>query len=183
MLSVVMRNADIEDMAPFAAGRAVDLPEAASATGAFDAVLSPNRSLPNQGFIAVMAFLIAVNTTMGTVFFLIGAWPVVGFCGADVVLVWLAFKLSYRQGRLRERVHLTPNQMLVSRVLPSGHETRWRLSPHWTRVMIDRPVRHDSQVRLMSKGRTLILGSFLSPGERGEFAAALASALARLKRV
>ena len=161
----------IEDMSPVLKGRASDLPEASPSPGEtdfFDALLYPNRSLPNAGFLAVMAIVISANLTVG-----------LGFCGLDVFLVWLAFKLSYRQGRLHERVRVTPDEMLVSRVLPSGHETRWRLQPYWTEVRIDRPVEHESQVCVVSKGRTLILGAFLSPPERGEFAAALAAALKR----
>ena len=83
--------------------------------------------------------------------------------------------------RLRERVRITEDEMLVARVLPSGHETRWRLQPYWTRVHIDRPVRHESQVRVTSKGGTLILGAFLSPPERGRFAEALSNALGRAR--
>ncbi|HXI86990.1 MAG TPA: DUF2244 domain-containing protein [Parvularculaceae bacterium] len=172
----------IEDMSPVLKGRASDLPEASPSPGEtdfFDALLYPNRSLPNAGFLAVMAIVIAANLTVGLGVYLAGAWPVIGFCGLDVFLVWLAFKLSYRQGRLHERVRVTPDEMLVSRVLPSGHETRWRLQPYWTEVRIDRPVEHESQVCVVSKGRTLILGAFLSPPERGEFAAALAAALKR----
>lgn len=164
-------------------GRARDLPPSPQAIepGVFDAVLYPNRSLPNAGFRAVMTVVILVNMTLGVGFYLNGAWPVIGFCGLDVFLVWLAFKLSYRQGRLRERVRVTSDDMWVSRVLPSGHESRWRLQPYWTRVAIDRPVGHESQVRVCSKGGVLILGSFLSPGERGAFADALGGALSRLK--
>ncbi len=174
----VNRVAAFETMAPDETGRAADLAPPAATGGAFEALLYPNRSLPNTGFLIVMAVVIAVNATLGTAFFLLGAWPVLGFCGLDVLLVWLAFRLSYRQGRLHERVRLTEDELLVSRVLPSGHESRWRLVPYWTRVHIDRPVRHESQVRVTSKGQTLILGSFLSPQERGEFAEALANALA-----
>ncbi|MGE0410312.1 MAG: DUF2244 domain-containing protein [Amphiplicatus sp.] len=169
-------------MAPALTGRARALPAPPAARaeeGAFEAVLFPNRSLPNAGFLAVMAVVIGVNMTFGVFFYLMGAWPVLGFCGLDVFLVWLAFKLSYRQGRLHERVRLTPEAMWVARVLPSGHETRWRLDPYWTRVAIDRPVEHESQLRVVSKGRTLILGAFLSPGERASFAEALAAALGR----
>jgi uncharacterized membrane protein len=173
----------IEDMAPDLKGRASDLPPPASGAeaGAYQAVLSPNRSLPNAGFVAVMAIVIGANVTLGAAFYMMGAWPVLGFCGLDIFLVWLAFKLSYRQGRLHERVRLTPEAMWVSRVLPSGHETRWRLHPFWTQVRIDRPVEHETQLRVVSKGRTLILGAFLSPAERGEFADALSAALGRLK--
>lgn len=179
----MVRIAAIEDMAPEMKGRARDLPpEAAASDCRFDALLFPNRSLPNAGFIAVMAVVIGVNLTLGAVFFALGAWPVLGFCGLDILLVWLAFKLSYRQGRLHERVRLTEDELLVSRVLPSGHEQRWRLQPYWTALSIRRPIDEDSQVKLKSKGRTLILGAFLSPKERGDFADALASALGRVRR-
>lgn len=147
----------------------------------FDAILYPNRSLPDSGFRLVMAVVIGANLLFGSYFFAIGAWPVIGFCGLDIFAVWLAFKLSYRQGRLRERVRITEDEMLVARVLPSGHETRWRLQPYWTRVHIDRPVRHESQVRVTSKGGTLILGAFLSPPERDRFAQALSNALGRAR--
>ncbi|VAV94980.1 hypothetical protein MNBD_ALPHA05-1997 [hydrothermal vent metagenome] len=179
---LMRRVSDIETMPPAAKGRAssssgLEDIAGAEAPSLFDAVLYPNRSLPNAGFIAVMSIVIGANIVFGTFFYVIGAWPVIGFCGLDIFLVWLAFKLSYRQGRLCERVRVTDEEMWVARVLPSGHETRWRLQPFWTRVEIDIPVRHESQVRVTSKGKTLILGAFLSPPERGRFAQALSNAL------
>ena len=178
------RVSPYETIAPVQKGRASassvldDLPDDASL---FDAVLYPNRSLPVSGFAAVMAVVAISNLFFGVYFYMLGAWPVIGFCGLDIFAVWLAFRLSYRQGRLRERVRVTEDDMWVARVLPSGHETRWRLQPYWTRVSIDRPVRHESQVRVASKGGTLILGSFLSPEERGRFAEALAKALGKAR--
>lgn len=174
------RLAHIETMAPLLKGRARDLAPPGghdASQDLFNAVLYPNRSLPNTGFIAVMGVIIGANFFFGLYFYTIGAWPVIGFCGLDVFLVWLAFKLSYRQGRLREHIRVSEDEMWVSRILPSGHETRFHLQPAWTRVFIDRPVRHESQVRVTSKGETLILGAFLSPDERGRFADALAEAL------
>ena len=202
----------IEDMPPFAKGRAGELAKLGrnetpaqapndAAGGAvtdiancseltndcdpvksdvFEAVLYPNRSLPNFGFALVMSVVIGANLLFGLYFFSIGAWPVIGFCGLDVALVWLAFKISYRQGRLHERVCMTSDMLWVSRVLPSGHETRWRMQPFWTQVVIDQPVRHESQLQLRSKGRTLVIGSFLSPGERAELGSALKKAMGRL---
>ena len=169
-------------MAPLVTGRASELAPALGDGPVFDAVLYPHRSLPNAGFIAVMTVVVGVNLTLGLVFVSIGAWPVIGFCGLDILLVWLAFKLSYRQGRLHERVRVTSDALWVSRVLPSGHESRWRLQPYWTRVSIRRPIDEDSHVHVTSKGRTLVLGTFLSPDERGAFASALQSALAKAVR-
>lgn len=144
---------------------------------AFEALLYPNRSLPSAGFAAVMGVVIAVNVTLGVYFMAQGAWPVLVFGGLDVFLVWLAFKVSYRQGRLHERVRLTRNALSISRVLPSGHESRWRLQPFWTRIDLVDPGEHDAQVRVLSKGRTLLLGSFLSPEERVDFGRALKTAV------
>ncbi|GJL92821.1 DUF2244 domain-containing protein [Hyphococcus sp.] len=176
------RLRNIETLAPVAKGRASaasGLDDLSRGAALFDAILSPNRSLPNSGFVAVMSIVIISNIFFGTYFYLLGAWPVIGFCGLDVFAVWLAFRLSYRQGRLRERVRVSEDDMWVARVLPSGHETRWRLQPFWTKVSIQRPVGHESQVRVTSKGGTLILGAFLSPEERDRFAEALASAIQR----
>lgn len=182
---MMARRTDIETLAPVMKGRAGDASGlhdvAQEGDSVFDAVLYPNRSLPRSGYIAVMAVVIASNLFFGTYFFLKGAWPIVGFCGLDVFAVWLAFRLSYRQGRLCERVRVTPDEMWVARVLPSGHETRWRLQPFWTRVAIDRPVGHESQVRVTSRGGVLILGAFLSPEERGRFADALGEALGKAR--
>lgn len=147
----------------------------------FHALLYPNRSLSLGGFKQVMAVIIGVNVINAIIYFNLGAWPVAFFCGVDILIVWLAFQLSYAQGRKHERIMLTDDALWVSRVLPSGHETRWKLSPYWSKVQIDRPVRHETQLKLMEKGKTLILGAFLSPKERGELATALDEALAKLR--
>ncbi len=184
MIAPMVRSKYSEDMPPCRKGRATSrsgLDDIDPENNLFDAILYPNRSLRNRGFAAIMAIVISVNLTFGLYFYSKGAWPVLGFCGLDILAVWIAFKVSYRQGRLRERVRIDENEMWVARVLPSGHETRWKLQPVWTRVEFDRPVAHESQVRVVSKGRTLILGSFLSPEERGRFATALQGALNRAR--
>lgn len=176
------RSSVYEDMYPAEKGRALDLaPDAAHGEAEFDAILSPNRSLPNAGFLAVMAIVVGANIVFGVYFFAIGAWPVIGFCGLDVALVFLAFKLSYRQGRLHERVRIAEGGMRVSRALPSGRESRWRIDPFWARVVIDNPDRHEARVRVVSKGRSLVLGAFLSPRERMDFGKALDAALSRAR--
>lgn len=182
MIALMTRFCIYEDMPPAEKGRALGpVPEHHAEGPDFDAILYPNRSLPNAGFIAVMAIVIGANLFFGTYFYAIGAWPVIGFCGLDVFLVWLAFRLSYRQGRLHERVRVAPGDMRVSRVLPSGHESRWRIEPFWARVVVDNPEQHEARVRIVSKGRSLVLGSFLSPDERMAFARALDAALARAR--
>ena len=102
-----------------------------------------------------------------------------GFFGLDVLAVYVAFRLSYRSGRLRETVQLTEKELLVTRVLPSGRLRRWTFAPNWLQVRMDDPPRHQSQLMLSSHGRRLAIGAFLTPAERLEVAKALRDALAR----
>lgn len=175
----------IENMPPALRGKALEnvAPQAADGNSEllFNALLYPNRSLPNAGFVAVMGIVVCVNIISAIYYYVLGAWPIIFFAGADVLAVWLAFKVSYRQGRHHERILLSDEALWVCRVLPSGHETRWRLQPFWTRVLVERPVQHETQVRLVSHGRTLVIGSFLSPAERGALASALQTALLKAK--
>lgn len=181
----LMRASDhpAETLPPTAIGRARPGEDMVptGVTAPIDIVLYPNRSLSRDGFRTVMAVVIGVNVLNALAYYFLGAWPVIFFCGLDIVLVWLAFRLSYAQGRRQERIVLLGEQLWVSRTLPTGHETRWRLSPYWVRVAIDRPAQHESQLRLIEKGRTLIVGSFLSPAERETLADRLAQDLAAFR--
>lgn len=148
----------------------------------FDAVLTPNRSLPRAGFYAVMAAVMAISTGLGIWFILNGAWPVFGFFGLDVALLYLAFRLNYRAGRLTEIVRLTASELLVRRITARGQKREWRFNPAWVRVEIDAEAEQGSPLILASHGERVEIGAFLSPEERIEFANALKGALAAASR-
>ena len=148
----------------------------------FDAVLAPNRSLGRAGFLAVMAGVVVVSVGLGTYFLLQGAWPVFGFFGLDIALLYLAFRLSYRSGRLRETIRVTADEVVVRRIAPNGRTTEWRFNPYWLRVALDEPVEHESQITFTSHGRSLIVGPFLAPEERASLAKALREALGEANR-
>ena len=149
----------------------------------FDAVLTPNRSLSRDGFVVLIALFALACCTLGIGFYRAGAWPVFGFFGLEIVLVWGAFKLSYRAGRLTEVVRLSPEALVVRRIQPSGRMREWRFQPYWLRVLIDDPPRHDSPLILTSHGRRLAIGAFLTADERHDLARALTTALGKLRCV
>ena len=62
----------------------------------FSAMITPHRSLGRVGFLVLMAVFGAVSFVAGIAFLLMGAWPVFGFFGLDVVLLYWAFRLNYR---------------------------------------------------------------------------------------
>jgi len=143
----------------------------------FDAVLYPHRSLPPAGFALLMAGVVTVSAAIGAGFVLIGAWPVTGFFGLDVLLLFLAFRWNYRQGRRAEFVRLDQAGLTVRRVEPDGRAQEWRFEPYWVQVRFDDPPRYDSQLVLSSHGARLVLGAFLTVDERHEVARALKAAL------
>lgn len=143
----------------------------------FNAILQPNTSLSPRGFLVLMAAISLVSFVSGMVFLFAGAWPVLGFFGIDVALIYLAFKANYRWARMYETVRLTRDTLVVERISPSGKVQRWRFQPYWLRVEVESAANHDSRIVLASHGRRLRIGSFLTPDERIEFVAALRSAL------
>lgn len=147
----------------------------------FRAVLYPHRSLSPQGFRRLMLCVGAISLSIGTLFFLSGAWPIVGFMGLDVALLYWAFKASYRSAREYETVELNDRALVVEKVQRRTHQ-RWTLQPNWLRVTMEDPPRHHSQVTLTSHGKSLVVGGFLSPEERLDFARALREALARWRQ-
>ncbi|HYD66100.1 DUF2244 domain-containing protein [Azospirillum sp.] len=143
----------------------------------FDAILHPHRSLGRTGFRVLMGGVVLVSAVVGGAFWAMGAWPVTGFFGLDIVVLYWAFRANYRSARLYERVRLTDTDLTVQRVAWKKPERVWTFQPYWLRVSMDDPPRHESQVTLTSHGQSVTVGSFLSPDERLEFAKALNGAL------
>lgn len=146
----------------------------------FDAVLTPHRSLGPRGFFFLMAGVVAISFSAGLFFFLVGAWPVVGFLGLDVLLIYGAFKLNYRAARMYETLRLTRDELAVERVSRRGERQSWRFSPAWLKVEIDEEPDSNSPLTLRAHGKQLEIARFLSPEERIDLAHALRRALAPL---
>jgi uncharacterized membrane protein len=143
-----------------------------------DTVLRPHRSLPRRGFHVLMLALGLLSVAVGIACVLAGAWPIIGFFGLDVLLVYVAMRLSYRAARQAECVRLTERTLTVERISIHGARRLVQFEPHWIRLIF-RDGGDRNSLSLASHGRTLVLGSFLAPEARRTFAEALADALRR----
>ena len=143
----------------------------------FSAVLTPHRSLGPTGFMVLMAGVCLVSFGTGLFFYLLGAWPVIGFMGLDVALIYIAFKLNFRALRLYETVDLTQDALTVTRVAPSGKAQSWRFNPYWVKLSVQERIGRSSELSIASHGERLVFASFLTDEEREDFASALSSAL------
>ena len=143
----------------------------------FRAVLTPHRSLGPKGFLVFMAAVCVISFGTGLMFFLMGAWPVLGFMGLDVVLVYVAFRINFRALRVYETINLTEDALTVTRVAPNGQSQSWRFNPYWVRLSLKDRVGRASELSIASHGKRLVFGSFLTDPEREDFASALKDAL------
>ncbi len=149
----------------------------------FSAIITPHRSLGPAGFRVLMACFGALSFGCGMVFLLRGAWPVFGFCGLEVLVVYLAFRANFRAARAREEVTVTASELMVRKVSHRGRVHEWTLNPLWVRL--DRIVHEEFGIEglfLVSQGRRLPIAAFLAPEEKASFARALSSALGEAKR-
>jgi uncharacterized membrane protein len=112
-----------------------------------------------------------------------GAWPMMPFMGADIVLLAWAFRASTRAAKREEHVVLTPSRLNIARKSPEGAVNEVSLNPYWVRVDMADPPEHGSQLTLWSHGKGVRVGSFLPPEERASFAQRLKSALRAARAV
>jgi uncharacterized membrane protein len=149
----------------------------------FSARLTPHRSLNRTGFLVLMAFLSAVSFAAGLAFLLMGAWPVLGFFGLDVLAIYWAFRINFRHARASEEISVTPSELRVRRVSHRGHVVEFVFNPLW--VQLDQKIHAEfgiEKLYLVSKGRRVSIGSFVGPDEKASFAKALLAALQAARR-
>jgi uncharacterized membrane protein len=149
----------------------------------FSALLTPHRSLNRTGFLVLMGFVSAVSFAAGLAFLLMGAWPVLGFFGLDVLAIYWAFRVNFRHAEATEEIRVTPFELRVRRVSHRGHVVEWVLNPLW--VQLDQKAHAEfgiEKLYLVSKGRRVSVARFLGADEKASFAKALTAALQAAKR-
>jgi uncharacterized membrane protein len=161
------------------------LPAASAAPAAhlgplfLERVLLPHRSLPPRGFHLLMLILGLISLGVGIGFVSIGAWPVTGFFGLDVALIYVAFRISYRSGRRSEILRLVADAFTVERISVRGDRRVWRFQPFWLRIVLEERDAYSNRLFVASHGRWLAIGDFLAPAARRELAGTIGEALAR----
>jgi uncharacterized membrane protein len=149
----------------------------------FSAVITPYRSLQRVGFIVLMLLFGGVSFISGMAFLLMGAWPVFGFFGLDVALLYWAFRINYRQADAREEVKVTPSALTLRQTSHRGRVHEWVLNPLW--VTLEQVADEEfgiEQLFLVTRGQHLAVANFLSPDEKVSFAKSLRAALGEVKR-
>jgi uncharacterized membrane protein len=125
----------------------------------------------------------AVSFIAGLAFLLMGAWPVFGFFGLDVLVVYWAFRVNFKRSQATEEITITPSELRIRRVSHRGHVVEWVLNPLW--VQLDRKIHAEfgiEKLYLVSRGRRVGIANFLGADEKASFAKALTAALQAARR-
>jgi len=151
------------------------------ATVFMNAVLTPNRSLSDRAFRIVVIATIALSVLCGLYFMRSGALPVLGFFGLDAALLIGALWLSRRNQRQETRIRVTRESVDLRHSDGRGGVKTASLPTAFARVELDRPARPTSGLRLCLSDKVYVVGRFLTPEEREDFADALEGAIRRAR--
>lgn len=145
----------------------------------FNATLYPNNSLTQQGFLLVVGLVVLVSSVAGIFFWHLGAWPVTGFFGLDVVALYLAFRIQFAAAQQAEQICVQGNELIVRRVKNGDTVSEARFNRNWVKLELvqDRARELIGALLIHSHGQKYEVGSFLGPDERKSFFKALQSAL------
>ena len=149
----------------------------------FSVTIAPHRSLSPFGFAILLGVVAVLNLAVGFFFWYLGAWPVIGFMGVDVALIYLAFRWSYRRARRHEVLLVTATDLQLSRFAENRLIERISFPRGFVHVDLDHD--HDRELvgrlYLRSRGHSHEIASFLGGHERLALAEDLNHALATPK--
>jgi uncharacterized membrane protein len=148
----------------------------------FAATLTPHRSLTPTGKRVVIGLVAALALVPGVVFYLAGAWPVVGFMGLDVLAIWAALTISMRGGKAYEVVTLWPTALELKKVDPKGAEEVLSFVPKSVKFLVDRDYNERvTALWLKTDLKKIPLGAFLSAEEKLSLSKVFGTALRKAR--
>ncbi len=154
-----------------------------SAERLYDVRLVPHRSMSTGNVRILMLVFAAAGVFTSIPFVVMGAWPVAGFMGLDVAILYLAFRVNFDAARAYEDILVTPLELLLAKVSSKGVRREFRFQPAWTRL--DK-VEHEEfgvmRVALRSRGLSVEVGGFLGADAKADLAGGLVKALNEARR-
>jgi len=143
----------------------------------YEITLYPYRSLNKLGFFILMFVLAFISFVAGIIFMLKGAWPVFGFFGLDVLLVYIFFKINFKSGKKKEVIILTKNKLIIKIYNSEKTFKTFKLDSNWLKINLIKLKNHTSKLQISSKNKSIIIGSFLRYQEKIDVIYSLEKAL------
>jgi uncharacterized membrane protein len=149
----------------------------AEAETLFEAVIVPHRSLSSRGYRVLVAAICLLSTLIAVRFWLIGAWPVIGFSAVEIGLAVVLLTINARQARGTELVMLTPDELRIVRSDARGRCQERVLAAAWLNVVLEERPGRAPGLLLVARDVREEIATTLGEAERRDLATALAGAL------
>jgi uncharacterized membrane protein len=143
----------------------------------YSLILRPRRSFSLYGINVLVGLLAAVWTAIGLAFAHFGAWPVTGFMGLDVALLWTALYIHHRRSQAFDEIRLSADALTLRQGNRWGREQIHTFQPQWVKVETEG---RDARLTLRSHGKAVTFGSFLAPDERHRVAREISAELRKV---
>ncbi len=143
----------------------------------FEATVRPHRSLSWRGVLLVMGLMLTGSLIVTSMMVLLGAWPVIGFNGADIALAFFLLWLNVRAARAVEVITLSRNALAITRTDVRGRRQLISLAPYWLNVVLEERAGTVPKLLLAARGGQTEIARQLGEAEKRDLAAALTRAL------
>ena len=143
--------------------------------------LWPYRSLGSRGYLYFMMGLIGLIFILSLLFYYLGAWPVIGFLGVEIGLVWFVFRLNLNAGRNFEQISITPGATSVEKVNWRGDTLHFNIPSPWVKAICIKANGRSDKLILSYHSEELEIGAFLPPREKSSLADALNESFERMR--
>jgi len=130
--------------------------------------LFPHRSLSQRGFMILVFCLASLAFVIGLGFFLIGAWPVIGFMGLELLVLYVVFRLNYRDGKASEQLLIHQKGLDLIRISAKGTQERQTFESHWLAAEVVPQKGKRNRRVLRHHHHDHEIGAFLPPSEKKE---------------
>jgi uncharacterized membrane protein len=145
----------------------------------FEAVIRPHRSLSRRGLMILLGVIFTLSGLTSTLFWLLGAWPVIGFTGVEVTAAALLIGANARAARECEFLALAPHALRIVRTDASGRQEERTLDPAWLRVVLEERPGRVPALLLSTRDQREEVAARLGEGEKRDLCRALGEAIYR----
>jgi uncharacterized membrane protein len=147
----------------------------------FEAVIVPHRSLAPRGLTILMVVIGLLGTLIIMRFWLIGAWPVMGFGVVEIGLAVFLLRLNAARARASELILLSERSLRIVRTDRHGRREERVLPVGWLNVVMSEPAGQVPRLLLVAHGVREEIATTLGETEKRDLWAALREALRQLR--
>ena len=147
----------------------------------FQAVIVPHRSLSAAGLATLLAAVCLMCGASAGVFVAMGAWPVAGFTGLELLLAAALFRLNGLAVLGSEMVMLSGQGLKIVRTDPRGRRRELVMQPAWLNLVVEERPGRVCGLLLVARDVRVEIGRSLGEEEKRDLADALAAALRHLR--